>query len=137
MKGDRADAMPHLQSAIGIHPANEDCRIRLAQSFAKLGRIKEAIAVLEAAPADTEGRVHYVLARVLPAGGRRARRCSARSSSFKHVKRRSRPKFRKTRTDRNMSTESRRAHTMRMDMPPSMIRSVPVTNSFSASIRSA
>jgi tetratricopeptide (TPR) repeat protein len=62
MKGDHASAIPHLQSAIAIHPANEDCRIRLAQSFAKLGRIKEAIAVLEAAPTDTEGRVHYVLA---------------------------------------------------------------------------
>jgi predicted Zn-dependent protease len=62
MKGDHASAIPHLQSAISIHPANEDCRIRLAQSFAKLGRIQEAIAVLEAAPADTEGRVHYVLA---------------------------------------------------------------------------
>ena len=34
----------------------------MAQSLAKLGRIKEAILTLEAAPNDADGRIHYVLA---------------------------------------------------------------------------
>jgi len=62
MKGDHALAIPYLQNSINVHPSNEDVRIRLAQSLAKLGRIKEAILTLEAAPNDADGRMHYVLA---------------------------------------------------------------------------
>ncbi len=62
MNGDHAIAIPYLQNSINVHPGNEDVRIRLAQSLAKLGRIKEAILTLEAAPNDTDGRIHYVLA---------------------------------------------------------------------------
>jgi tetratricopeptide (TPR) repeat protein len=62
MKGDYATAIPHLQNAISANPGNEDGRIRLAQSLARLDRIKEAILTLEAAPNDGDGRIHYILA---------------------------------------------------------------------------
>jgi tetratricopeptide (TPR) repeat protein len=62
MKGDYATAIPNLQNAISVNPGNEDDRIRLAQSLAKLDRIKEAVLTLEAAPNDGDGRIHYVLA---------------------------------------------------------------------------
>lgn len=62
MKGDHALAIPYLQTAINVYPRDEDVRIRLAQSLANLGRIKEAIVTLEAAPNDADGRMHYVLA---------------------------------------------------------------------------
>ncbi|HEX2523105.1 MAG TPA: tetratricopeptide repeat protein, partial [Terriglobia bacterium] len=62
MKGDHATAIPYLQNGISVDPGNEDGRIRLAQSLAKVGRIKEAIVTLEAAPNDEDGRIHYVLA---------------------------------------------------------------------------
>jgi tetratricopeptide (TPR) repeat protein len=62
MKGDHAVAIPYLQNATAADPGNADGRIRLAQSLAKLGRIKEAILTLEAAPNDRDGRIHYVLA---------------------------------------------------------------------------
>jgi tetratricopeptide (TPR) repeat protein len=62
MKGEHATAIPYLQHGISVDPGNENSRIRLSQSLAKLGRIKEAILILEAAPSDREGRIHYVLA---------------------------------------------------------------------------
>ena len=62
MKGDHAPAIFYLQNGISVDPGNEDGRIRLAQSLAKVGRIKEAIVTLEAAPNDEDGRIHYVLA---------------------------------------------------------------------------
>jgi predicted Zn-dependent protease len=62
MKGDHSDAISYLQTAINVQPNNEDVRIRLAQSLAALGRIKEAILTLEAAPCDEDGRMHYILA---------------------------------------------------------------------------
>lgn len=61
MKNDYATAIPYLQNATRADPGNENCRIRLAQSQDKLGRIKEAILTLEAALHDRDGRIHYVL----------------------------------------------------------------------------
>jgi predicted Zn-dependent protease len=62
MKGDNGAAIPYLQSAIKVDPGNEDGRIRLAESLAKVGRLEEAVLTLEAAPNDADGRIHYVLA---------------------------------------------------------------------------
>jgi len=62
MKGDYAVALPYLRNATRAEPGNEDTRIRWAQSLAKLGDIQQAVTVLEAAPSDGDGRVHYVLA---------------------------------------------------------------------------
>lgn len=71
MKNDYATAIPYLQNATGADQGNADGRIRLAQSLAKLGRIKEAILTLEAAPNDRDGRIHYVLAGYYRGEGRK------------------------------------------------------------------
>jgi len=62
MKSDYAVAIPYLRSATRANPGNLDARIRLGQSLEKVGEIREAVTVLEAAPSDPDGRVHYVLA---------------------------------------------------------------------------
>jgi tetratricopeptide (TPR) repeat protein len=62
MKGDYESAIPRLKNAIKVNPGNEDDRIRLAESLGKLGRNNEAVVLLQAAPNDDDGRVHYVLA---------------------------------------------------------------------------
>ena len=72
MKGDHETAIPYLRTALNIHSSNEDTRMRLAQSLGKLGRIKEAILILEAAPTDADGRIHYVLAGYYRQEGKKA-----------------------------------------------------------------
>jgi predicted Zn-dependent protease len=62
MKNDYAAAIPYSRNATEANPGDEDARIRLAQSLAKVGDIQEAVKVLESAPSDRDGRVHYVLA---------------------------------------------------------------------------
>jgi predicted Zn-dependent protease len=62
MKADYTTAIPYLRNATQAAPGNEDARIRLAQSLGKLGETQHAVAVLEAAPSDRDGRIHYVLA---------------------------------------------------------------------------
>jgi tetratricopeptide (TPR) repeat protein len=62
MKADYMAAIPYLRNATQAAPGNEDTRIRLAQSLGKVGEIQEAVAVLEGAPSDRDGRIHYVLA---------------------------------------------------------------------------
>ena len=62
MKNDHAAAIPYLQKAIKGDPSNEDGRIRLAQSLAKVDKIQDAVTALEGAPSDPDGRIHYVLA---------------------------------------------------------------------------
>jgi tetratricopeptide (TPR) repeat protein len=60
--GDKPQAaIPYLQVAVKARPQDEQSRIYLAHSLAKLGQIGEAIGILEAAPSDSDGRVHYAL----------------------------------------------------------------------------
>ena len=54
-------ALPHLQFVVNANPRDKQSRIYLARSLAGLGHLKDAVAVLEAAPSDDDGRVHYVL----------------------------------------------------------------------------
>ena len=61
MKDDPAGAIPHLEVALAARPSDEQTRVYLAQSLAKLNRVGEAVAVLEKAPADPQGRLHYLL----------------------------------------------------------------------------
>ncbi|MGH9395481.1 MAG: tetratricopeptide repeat protein [Terriglobia bacterium] len=56
-------AVPFLDKAIKANPDDEQSRIYLAESLGKLHRIHVAMAILEGAPSDNDGRVHYVLAR--------------------------------------------------------------------------
>jgi tetratricopeptide (TPR) repeat protein len=61
MKNNFESAIPCLQIAIEADPTNEDARIHLAQSMGKLGKTSEAVTLLEAAPSDSDGRIHFVL----------------------------------------------------------------------------
>jgi tetratricopeptide (TPR) repeat protein len=62
MKGDYAGAIPYLRNVTRSAPGNQDARIHWAQSLGKTGDVHQAVEVLEGAPADRDGRVHYVLA---------------------------------------------------------------------------
>jgi tetratricopeptide (TPR) repeat protein len=62
MKGDYAVAIPYLKNATQGDPGNEDTRIRWAEALEKTGEIQQAVTVLNQAPSDRDGRVHYVLA---------------------------------------------------------------------------
>ncbi|MFN7926020.1 MAG: tetratricopeptide repeat protein [Bryobacteraceae bacterium] len=61
MKDDPAGAIPHLEAALAARPADAQTRSYLAQSLAKLNRVAEAVRVLEKAPEDPDGRIHYLL----------------------------------------------------------------------------
>lgn len=56
-------AAPYFSQVLKTNPANEQTRIDLAECFHNIQRTPEAIALLEAAPTDPDGRVAYVLAR--------------------------------------------------------------------------
>jgi tetratricopeptide (TPR) repeat protein len=58
-----AEAIPYLQKALQTNPRETQIRLYLAQSLSGTGRAAEAIKVLEDAPEDRDGRIHYVLAR--------------------------------------------------------------------------
>ncbi len=59
--GDSSSALAALKLASAARPADEQTRSYLAQCLAKLGRAAEAIRVLETAPADPGGRLHFQL----------------------------------------------------------------------------
>ncbi|MCW5983367.1 MAG: tetratricopeptide repeat protein [Bryobacteraceae bacterium] len=71
IQGDAAKALPHARTAVQGDPAGVQARLYLAQALQKLSRTPEAIKVLEAAPSDPDGRVHYLLARYLAQQGRK------------------------------------------------------------------
>ena len=56
-------AVPFLEVALKANPHETQTRLYLTQSLVKLSRVSEAIKVLEAAPEDVDGRIHYLLAR--------------------------------------------------------------------------
>ena len=61
---DRAEqAVPLLERALRATPRETQTRLYLAQALVRLGRGPRAIQVLEAAPEDPDGRVHYLLSR--------------------------------------------------------------------------
>jgi len=61
---DRSEkAVPYLESALKANPHETQTRLYLAQSLVKLSRVQEAIKILESAPEDPDGRVHYLLGR--------------------------------------------------------------------------
>lgn len=55
-------AIPYLRLAIKERPTDEQSRIYLAESLAHLHLVVKAVGVLESAPSDPDGRIHYVLA---------------------------------------------------------------------------
>jgi tetratricopeptide (TPR) repeat protein len=66
----QADAIPELRAVVNARPADVMARIDLANSLAKTGAVSDAAKLLEAAPADPDGRAHYVLARLYRQLGR-------------------------------------------------------------------
>jgi tetratricopeptide (TPR) repeat protein len=77
IRGEAAKALPHVQTAVERNPVHAQARIYWAQALHKLGRTREAITVLKAAPADPDGRIHYLLARYLAQQGLRDEAASA------------------------------------------------------------
>lgn len=69
--GNAAKALPHVRTAVQGIPNSAQTRIYLAQALQKLNQRPEAIQVLEAAPSDPDGRLHYLLARYLSQEGRK------------------------------------------------------------------
>ena len=56
-------AIPFLDAALKANPRETQTRLYLAQSLVKLSRTAQAIKILEDAPEDPDGRVHYLLSR--------------------------------------------------------------------------
>jgi tetratricopeptide (TPR) repeat protein len=56
-------AAPYLETALHANPHETQTRLYLAQSLIRLKRSAEALRILEAAPEDPDGRVHYLLGR--------------------------------------------------------------------------
>jgi Tfp pilus assembly protein PilF len=73
MKDQPSAALPHLKAALAARPNDEQTRTYLAQSLAKLERLPEATAVLEAAPSDPQGRLHYLLGTLYRRMGQQAK----------------------------------------------------------------
>jgi tetratricopeptide (TPR) repeat protein len=55
-------AIPCLRVAVLARPTDEQSRIYLAESVANLHDLNRAVAILEKASSDPDGRIHYVLA---------------------------------------------------------------------------
>ena len=66
------EAVPRLLTALRANPRDAQTRIYLALSLRELNRIGEAVAVLEKAPPDKDGRIHYVLSQIYRSQGRTA-----------------------------------------------------------------
>jgi predicted Zn-dependent protease len=59
--GQPEKALSYLRDTLATAPGDVKSRIYLAQCLARMDRAAEAIAQLEAAPEDPDGRIHYVL----------------------------------------------------------------------------
>jgi tetratricopeptide (TPR) repeat protein len=62
-KDQSAAAIPYLRSAINANPGDEQSRIHLGEALMRLQKTREAVTILESAPSDPDGRIHFVLAR--------------------------------------------------------------------------
>jgi tetratricopeptide (TPR) repeat protein len=61
---DRSEkAIPFLEAAVRANARETQTRLYLAQSLVKVNRTSEAVKILEAAPEDPDGRIHYMLGR--------------------------------------------------------------------------
>jgi tetratricopeptide (TPR) repeat protein len=56
-------AIPYLEKALLANPHETQTRLYLAQSLVRLKRQAEAVRILEVAPEDPDGRIHYLLGR--------------------------------------------------------------------------
>jgi Tfp pilus assembly protein PilF len=56
-------AVEYLRKALQANPRETQTRLYLADALTRIGRAAEAVQILEAAPEDPDGRIHYVLGR--------------------------------------------------------------------------
>ena len=64
MKDEPEAAIPYLRDSVKANPRDRRSRMYLARALAGGEHVDEAVALLEAAPADPDGRVHYLLGRL-------------------------------------------------------------------------
>ena len=89
-------AIPYLRRAVKANPGDEQSRIYLGESLMNLGKTQEAVAILEHAPSDADGRIHFVLARGYRELGRKEDMKQALaifSERQQAVKKRNRPSY--------------------------------------------
>ncbi|MEX2262221.1 MAG: tetratricopeptide repeat protein [Bryobacteraceae bacterium] len=60
-QGREEKALPYLRGALETVAGDSQSRLYLAQCLIRLGQTAEAVSVLEAAPDDPDGRLHYLL----------------------------------------------------------------------------
>ena len=56
-------AIPFLEAALRAAPRETQTRLYLAQALIRVNRTPEAVQILEGAPEDADGRIHYLLGR--------------------------------------------------------------------------
>ena len=72
-----ADAIPLLRRAVELNPGDEPSRRKLATALDESGRLDEAILILESAPADSDGRIHFLLGNMYRRKGERQKAIDA------------------------------------------------------------
>ena len=72
-----ADAIPLLRLAVDLNPGDEPSRCKLATALDESGQLDEAILVLETAPADSDGQIHFLLGNMYRRKGERQKAIDA------------------------------------------------------------
>ena len=70
-------AAPYFRQVLQVTPENSQLRIDLAECLYAVERAPEAISILEAAPADPDGRIAYVLAKYYARQGEKSKAAQA------------------------------------------------------------
>lgn len=71
------DAIPLLRRAVDLNPGDEPSRRKLATALDESGQLDEAILVLESAPADSDGQIHFLLGNMYRRKGERQKAIDA------------------------------------------------------------
>jgi tetratricopeptide (TPR) repeat protein len=75
---DRSEtAIPFLEAAVRANARETQTRLYLAQALLKVNRTSDAVKILEAAPEDPDGRIHYLLGRTYQQQGEKEKARSA------------------------------------------------------------
>ena len=61
MSGQREAVLPLLQEVLRSHPNDAQSRLYAAEALDSLHRVADAIIMLEEAPCDHDGRIHFML----------------------------------------------------------------------------